>query len=90
MQIFEHAHAEYLTHHFMVLSQSLVPYALKYLNPLKMLLPRVLVEFNFAYSELSSGQSPKIKGLHTFSTLLSNPSFDLACMLSILSIPRWR
>ena len=36
MQIFEHAHSEYLTHHFMVLSQSLVPYALKYQTPQKM------------------------------------------------------
>ena len=70
----------------MVLSQNLVPFALKYQNPLKMLLPCVLVEFNFAYSELSSGQSPKIKDLHTLSTLLSNPSFGLACIPSILRL----
>ena len=89
MQIFEHTYSEYLTHHFMVLSQSLVPYALKYQNPQKMVLPCVLVEFSFAYGELSSGQNLKIKGLHTLSTLLSNPSFDLACILSILRL-RWK
>ena len=59
MQIFVHTHSEYLTHHFMVLSQSLVPYALKYHNPQKMVLPCVLVEFSFAYGELSSGQNLK-------------------------------
>ena len=63
MQILEHTHSEYLTHHFMVLSQSLVPYALKYQNPQKMPLGCVLVEFSFAYGELSSGQNLKIKGL---------------------------
>ena len=63
MQIFVHTHSEYLTHHFMVLSQSLVPYALKYQNPLKMHLLCVRVYFSLAYGELSSGQSPKIKGL---------------------------
>ena len=71
----------------MVLSQSLVPNALKDQNSQKMLLGCVLVEFRFAFGELSSGPNPKIKGLHTYSTLLSNPAFDLACTVISVNMP---